>query len=163
MLESRSVFLLLSALKSWYEYFQYHQYHRVRSHERRNKLKLVSEFISVSSLLVFTWIEAKWNSKQYGFHIGHFYKNETLFWVVKYNANTTRNEMPTYVHQNIGVFWNAAEMKRHVNRACYHACLKSQTGMSSFRLSCERNHNLNLSFLKHLILFWYLLNCSCCV
>ena len=31
---------------------------------------------SGSSLLVFTWIEAKWNSKQYGFHIGHFDQNE---------------------------------------------------------------------------------------
>ena len=31
---------------------------------------------SVSSLLVFTWIEAKWNSKRYGFHIVHFDRNE---------------------------------------------------------------------------------------
>ena len=29
-------------------------------------------------------------------------------------------------------------MKLHGNRACFHAGLKSQTGMSSFRLSCER-------------------------
>ena len=31
---------------------------------------------SVSSLFVFTWIEVKWNSKQYGFHIVHFDQNE---------------------------------------------------------------------------------------
>ena len=29
------------------------------------------------------------------------------------------------------------EMKFHVNRTCFHVGLKSQTGMSSFRLSCE--------------------------
>ena len=46
--------------------------------------------------------------------------------------------MPTYVHQNIGLFSNAAEMKRHVNRTCLLTGFKSQTGMSSFRLSCER-------------------------
>ena len=45
--------------------------------------------------------------------------------------------MPTRVHQNIGSFWNAAEMKLHVNRTCFYTGLKSQTGMSSFRLSCE--------------------------
>ena len=31
---------------------------------------------SVSSLLVLTWIEAKWNSKRYGFHTSHFDRNE---------------------------------------------------------------------------------------
>ena len=36
-----------------------------------------------------------------------------------------------------GSYWNAAEMRRHVNRTCSHAGLKSQTGMSSFRLFCE--------------------------
>ena len=29
-------------------------------------------------------------------------------------------------------------MKRHVNRTCFHADLKYQTGMSSFHLSSER-------------------------
>ena len=70
----------------------------------------------------------------YRFHIGHFDRNEISFRVIKYHVNTTRNEMPTHVHQNIGSFWNAAEMKLHVNRTCFHASLKSQTGMSSFRL-----------------------------
>ena len=42
------------------------------------------------------------------------------------------------VHQNIGSFWNTAEMKLHVNRTYFHASLKFQTGMSSFHLSCER-------------------------
>ena len=60
------------------------------------------------------------------------------FRVVKYHLNTTQNEMPTHVHQNIGSFWNAAEMKRHVNRTCFHAGFKSQTGMSSFRPSRQR-------------------------
>ena len=46
--------------------------------------------------------------------------------------------MPKHAHQNIELFRNAAEMKLHVNRTCFHAGLKSQTGMSSFRLSCER-------------------------
>ena len=155
---------------------------------------------SVSSLLVFTWIEAKWNSNWCGFHIGyfdrnkisnrhesfmwtkivrseicwevqtcwilslmlmcvwnslqvlfycsHFDRNEISFQVIKYHVNTTRNQMPTRLHQNIGSFWNAAEMKRHVNRTCFHASLKSQTNMSSFRLSCERT-------LIQLIKSWY--------
>ena len=30
------------------------------------------------------------------------------------------------------------EMKFHENRTCFHGGLKSQTGTSSFRLSCER-------------------------
>ena len=51
---------------------------------------------------------------------------------------TTRSEMPTHVHQNVRSFWNAAKMKRHVNKNCFHSGLKSQTGMSSFFLSCER-------------------------
>ena len=55
----------------------------------------------------------------------------------KYHVNTTRNEMPTQVHQNIVSLWNVAEMKLHVNRTCFHADLKSQTGMSSFHFSCE--------------------------
>ena len=29
-------------------------------------------------------------------------------------------------------------MRHHVSRTCFHASLKSQTDMSSFRLSCER-------------------------
>ena len=29
---------------------------------------------------------------------------ETKFQVIKYHVNTTRNEMPTHVHQNIGSF-----------------------------------------------------------
>ena len=93
---------------------------------------------SVSFLLVFTWIEAKWNSKRYGFHIGHFDRNKISFRVIKYYVNTTQNEMPTHVHQDIGSFWNTAEMKLDVNRTCFDAGLKSQTCMSSFHLSCKR-------------------------
>ena len=79
------------------------------------------------------------NLKLNGFHIGNFGKNEISFRVIKYHVNTTRNEMLTLVHQNIGSFWNAAEMKLHMNS--FHASLKSQTVMSSFRLSCERTLN----------------------
>ena len=73
-----------------------------------------------------------------GFDIRYFDRNEISFRVLKYHLNTTRNEMPTHVHQDIGSFWNAAEMKRHVNRTCFYAGLRSQTGLSSFRLSWER-------------------------
>ena len=153
-------------------------YLRVRSRERRNELKRVWDFISVEYLtlvfpqLVFTWIEAKWNSNQYGFqirhfdrneisnryeifmwtkftrsemnkrktrwilrltrmcvwnslpvlfHCGHFDRNEIWFQVKKYHVDTTRSETPAHVHQNIKSFWNAAEMKRHVNRTRFHA------------------------------------------
>ena len=133
---------------------------------------------SVSSLHVFTWTEAKWNSKRYWFHIGHFDRHEISNWheileekiyypkrneyaetcwilrlmrmriagvdlisviltEMKFNLGWW-NEMPTHVHQDIGSFWNAAEMKRHVNRTCFYAGLRSQTGLSSFRLSWER-------------------------
>ena len=73
----------------------------------------------------------------YGFHISHFDRNDIPFWLIKYHVNTTQNEMPTHVHQNIGSFWNAGKMKLHVNRTCFYAGLKSQTGMSLFCLSCE--------------------------
>ena len=49
---------------------------------------------------------------------------EILFPVTRYHVNKTRNEMPMHVYQNIGLFWNAAEMKRHVTRTCFHAGLK---------------------------------------
>ena len=45
--------------------------------------------------------------------------------------------MLTHVHQNIGSFLNAAKMKRHVKKTYFHVGLKSQTGTSSFHLSCE--------------------------
>ena len=116
---------------------------KVCSHERPNELKPVWDFISVENLislfsrcsvLVFTWIEVKWNSKRYGFHIGHFDRNDISFRVIKYYVNTARNEMPTHVHRNTGSLWNAAKIKYHVNRTCVQA----GSGMSSFRLSCGR-------------------------
>ena len=56
---------------------------------------------------------------------------------MKYHVNTSRNEMPRDVHQNIAPFWNAAEMTLQVKRTCFRAGLKCQTGKSSFRLSCQ--------------------------
>ena len=38
----------------------------------------------------------------YGFHIGHFDRNEISFRVIEYHVNTTQNVLPTHVHQNIG-------------------------------------------------------------
>ena len=60
----------------------------------------------------------------------HFDRNKILFCVIKYHVNTTRTEMSTYVPQNIRWFLNTAKMKRHVNRTCFNAGLKSQTGMN---------------------------------
>ena len=48
------------------------------------------------------------------------------------------------VYQNIGSFWNAAEMKLHVNRTCFHTGLKFQAGLISFRFSCEPTLTQNL-------------------
>ena len=76
---------------------------------------------------------------------------------MKYHVNTTRNERPTHVYQNIGSFWNAAEMEIHVNRTCFHAGLKSQTSMSSFHLSCELNLNNKLVTKK--VLQYYVKAC----
>ena len=79
-----------------------------------------------------------WRSLRVLFHWDHFDRNEFLFRVIKFHVNSNRNEMPTHVHQNIGSFWNAAVVKRNVNRTCFHAGLKSQTGRSSFSLSYKR-------------------------
>ena len=77
------------------------EYVHIRNEMNSNRYEIsfrlkISLRCSVSSLLVFTWIEAKWNSKRYGFHIGHFDRNEISFRVIKYRVNTTRNEIPTY-------------------------------------------------------------------
>ena len=77
--------------------------------------------------------------------------NKISFCVIKYHVNTTQNEMPTHVHQNIRSFWYAAKLRRHVNRTCFHAGLESQTGMSSFCLSCERTLSQNVD--KIVVLF----------
>ena len=84
------------------------------------------------------WILRLMRMCVYGCNIGHFDRYKISFRMIKYHMNTTRNEMPTHVHQNVGPFWIAAEMKRHVNRSCFHASLKSQTGMGLFHLSHER-------------------------
>ena len=96
------------------------------------------------------WISADWLNVAFnafnafktqcghGFHITNFERNEVLFRVIKYHVITNRNEMPTHVHRNIDLFWNAAGMKLHVNRTCFHTGSKSETGISSFRLSCKR-------------------------
>ena len=164
---------------------------RVRSHERRNELKPVWDFISVENLTsvfsqLFTCVHMNWGEMKlktvwisywsfwpklnfkpaWDFHVNilhetkwisadscHFDRNEVSFLVIKY-VNTIRNEMSAHVHQNIGSFWKAAEIKLHVNKTCFHAGLKSQTGMSSFRLSCE--HALKTPFLTE-YLQWRLL------
>ena len=92
-----------------------------------------------------------WNSLRMLFQCGHFDRNEISFWMIKYHVNTTQNEMPTHVHQNIGSFWNVTEMKCQVNRTCFHTGLKSQTVMSSFHLSCERTVNTLGTWLKFFI------------
>ena len=84
------------------------------------------------------------NSLSVSFHSCHFDRNEISFRLIKYHVNTNQDEMPAHVHQSFGSFWNAAEMKRHVNRASFHIGLKSQTGMRSFRLSCERTQFLRM-------------------
>ena len=88
---------------------------------------------------------------RYAFHIVHFDRNGISFQVTKHHVNTTRNEMSTHVHPNIRWFWNTAEIKLHVNRTCFHAGLKSETGMSSFHLSCE--HTLKIRVLKSFVMF----------
>ena len=70
----------------------------------------------------------------------------SVIMMTRYYVNTTQNEMPTRAHQNIGLFWNAAEMKRHVNRTCFHTGLKSHTDSSAFRLSREHALCFNRTF-----------------
>ena len=60
-----------------------------------------------------------WNSLRVWILYRSFDRNEISFLGMKYHVNTTRNEMPTRVHQNIGSFWNAAEIKLHLNRTCF--------------------------------------------
>ena len=47
-----------------------------------------------SSLLLFTWIEVKWNSERYGFHISHFERNKISNWhEIFMGTEFTRKEM----------------------------------------------------------------------
>ena len=73
----------------------------------------------------------------YGFHIGHFDRKKICIYHKKISYKRYPNETPKHVHQNIGSFWNGAEIKRHMNRTCFHAGLKSNTSLSSFRLFCN--------------------------
>ena len=62
-----------------------------------------------------------WNSMRVWISYWSFWQKLISIRVIKYHVNTTRNEVvPTHVHQNIGLFWNSAEMKLHVNRTCFH-------------------------------------------
>ena len=61
--------------------------------------------------------------------------------MIKYHADTTWNGTATHAHINIKWFWDAAEMKHHVNRTCFHAGLKSQTGQGCFVLKINRRGN----------------------
>ena len=46
--------------------------------------------------------------------ISYFERNEISIRVIKYHVNTTRNEIPLYVHQYIGLFWNAASCEQNL-------------------------------------------------
>ena len=62
-----------------------------------------------------------WNSMRVWISYWSFWQKLISIREIKYHVNTTRNEVvPTHVHQNIGSFWNSAEMKLHVNRTCFH-------------------------------------------
>ena len=60
------------------------------------------------------------------------------------------------VHQNIGALCNAAKMKLHVNRTCFHAGLKCQTGTSSFYLSCKHTFGVTpcSCFIEWKLMHW---------
>ena len=82
------------------------------------------------------------------FHIGHF-DNEISFQVIKYHVNTTRNEMPTLVYQNIGSFWSAAEIKRSFEQNLFSRRFEI-SNRSSFHLSCERSlHDYTLFYIRN--------------
>ena len=66
-----------------------------------------------------------WNSMQVWTSYRSFWQKRNFISGDKYHVNTTRNEIPTHVHQNIGSFWNAAKMKLYVSRTCFHVGLKS--------------------------------------
>ena len=92
---------------------------RVPSDKRRNKLKSVWDFISIENV---TWVFSQ------PLTCAHM------------NWSEMKLQMPAHFDPNIGSFWNAAEMKCHMNKTCFHASLKPQTGMGLFCLSCERTH-----------------------
>ena len=64
-----------------------------------------------------------WNSMRVYISYRSFWQKWISFQVIKYPVNTTRNEMPTHVHENIRSFWNSVKTKFHVNRTCFHAGL----------------------------------------
>ena len=132
---------------------------RVCSHERRNEL-IWNDFISVENLTsvfsqLFTCVQVNWG----GMKLKTLRISYRSFWqklnfilgdkisckhYPKWNTYTCPSKK--------GPFWNAAEMKLHVNGICFHAGLKSQTSMSSFRLSCERALRNLLFTLSYLFL-----------
>ena len=103
------------------------------------------------------WVRWNKTQKRYGFHIGHFDRNEISNWheiFIEYNLPHTKwisaDSLDVAFNAHVRLKLNAGmdfisvvltEMKFHVNRTCFHNGLKSQTGMSSFRLSCERTLN----------------------
>ena len=114
---------------------------RVHSHERRNELKPVWDFISVENLTsvvsqLSTCVHMNWGEMK----LKTVWISYRSFWQ-KWNfisGDKICKHHPKWkaynIHQNIESFWNVAEMKLHVNKTCFHTGLKSQTGMNSFRL-----------------------------
>ena len=123
----------------------------------RLKILLRSSF---SSLLVFTWIEAKWNSKRYEFHIILLDRNEIsnrLEILCEHNLPQTKwisaDSLDVAFNTHVRLKLNAGmdfisvtltEIEFHVYRTSFHTGLKYETDMSSFRLSCERTLSFSL-------------------
>ena len=89
----------------------------------------VSFRCSVSSLLVCTWIEAKWNSNRYGFHIRHLDQNEISNWHAIFMwTKFTRSEMNK--RKLVGYcFWWACAFETHCgyfdrNEICLRMSIK---------------------------------------
>ena len=122
----------------------------------------VSFRCSVSSLHVCTWIEAKWNSDRYGFHICHLDRNEISNWHAVFmwkNLPETKwisvNSLDIAFNEHVRLkliaviltemkFAYACPSKYQVVLKCnwnetscqqnfFHTGLKSQSGISSFQ------------------------------
>ena len=62
---------------------------------------IISLWRSVSSLLAFVWIEEKWNSNRFGFHIGLFDRKEIsnqheIFMWTKFTRSKMNERRPTH-------------------------------------------------------------------
>ena len=101
--------------------------------------EMVSLWCSVSSLLVFTWIEVKWNSKRYEFHIGHFEQNEFQI-SMRFSCEHNLPETKWISADSLVVAFSAhAHWNSMLVRISYRSFWQKWNFISGDRISCKHH------------------------